>query len=50
MIGKGAFGDVRLAKIKDTGMSDLTIDEVVAIKRMGKEKLADKRQVSSVFL
>ena len=50
MIGKGAFGDVRLARMKDTGILIIYEDEVVAIKRMAKEKLADKKQVASVFL
>jgi serine/threonine kinase 38 len=43
MIGKGAFGEVRLARCKATG-------EIVAIKRMAKSKLAGKKQVASVFL
>lgn len=43
MIGRGAFGEVRLARCKATG-------EIVAIKRMAKSKLAGKKQVASVFL
>lgn len=43
IIGRGAFGEVRLSRCKATG-------EVVAIKRMAKSKLAGKKQVASVFL
>ena len=43
LIGRGAFGEVRLARCKATG-------EIVAIKRMAKSKLAGKKQVASVFL
>ena len=49
-IGRGAFGEVKLARHKNTSTMSMNKDEVVAIKRMEKTKLAGKKQVASVFL
>lgn len=50
-IGRGAFGEVRLAKNICTSTPALiNSDEIVAIKRMEKQKLINKKQISSAFL
>jgi serine/threonine kinase 38 len=41
IIGRGAFGEVRLCRYKETG-------EVVAIKKMKKEEMINKNQVNHV--
>ena len=41
IIGRGAFGEVRLCKVKETG-------EIVAIKKMKKEEMISKNQVNHV--
>jgi serine/threonine kinase 38 len=41
IIGRGAFGEVRICRIKETG-------EVVAMKKMKKQEMLYKNQVSHV--
>lgn len=41
IIGRGAFGEVRLCRFKETG-------ELVAIKKMKKEEMINKNQVNHV--
>jgi len=41
IIGRGAFGEVRICKIKETG-------EVVAMKKMKKSEMVYKNQVAHV--
>ena len=41
IIGRGAFGEVRICRFKETG-------EVVAIKKMRKSEMLDKKQVNHV--
>jgi serine/threonine kinase 38 len=41
IIGKGAFGEVRICRFKETG-------EVVAMKKMRKSEMLEKKQVGHV--
>ncbi len=50
LIGKGGFGEVRLARNRKTSNIILSLDEIVAIKRIEKMKLIQKKQISSAYI
>ena len=50
IIGRGAFGEVRLATQTSTSNLSGKLDDVVAIKRLEKKKLARKKQIYNAYL